>query len=786
MDNRDFWPYIRVAKLPEFDPSFISSSPSSSSCSRSQSRLSSLLTWLFKQCRSFYRYCYVHLHDLILSSLFGYLTLNEKLYVAIHENDLHKARKLLSHGASPSFLPADYKSIFKHLIKNNNEIQNHYIETSLFSSILANDSMLYMAVSNGNFNLVKELIHYHDYGQIGQHTEVVSLCLAVKRDYINIVQYLIDYGHINPNDCVQSGCKHCKSHTDDIQRYQFPLYHACRGNHLKLVKYLIQTKNCDINQLTTSYETCLHGAILGAIENRFDTSFNNQQRYLIVKYLLTRFNCNPNLGLNPLCVSLAHDNIYDYTSLLLQHNCDINRLGWNLYETTKTIHQQNNHLPYFLDHPLNICLRRLCLTHNNTTISDHSYHKKYALQLINMNSNIYAMYDYGSIYPFLLAVQTGDKTIVEVILKQAILQINLDIIEPLIYACTKSFYDIVQILVDFGFNPNTIMINRDYTTFNNLDLNSTSSSDFLRNLDRYCTFPLQVLSTTTTLHSLLFPIQNNCTCLSINSEQQITSLLALSHMSTWLFHPDEYDSTIKTIKNLVSHIPINFSIHPNQVAFYYALLNEHMPIIYYCLENLCPINLLHNTIEFTNSPSKTHFSYTLFHLISVCCRLTSNNQIKRILFDSYAKAILRINTYDRSSSMASVLAYMQLWFSDQDFVYDQILFEHLMSLPYVEDIILLHDEKKLHSLFGAHYYRVIERKPRSRPMYTLKQICRLKIRHHSQLYCESQQINMLIIISHFNCLPKILLAYLFYTRTKSNSLIDYLLNNRSWNDIQWM
>lgn len=62
------------------------------------------------------------------------------------------------------------------------------------------------------------------------------------------------------------------------------------------MKYLIEDKHCDINQLTTSYETCLHGAILGAIENRFDSSANNQQRYLIVRYLLSKSDCNPNLG----------------------------------------------------------------------------------------------------------------------------------------------------------------------------------------------------------------------------------------------------------------------------------------------------------------------------------------------------------------------------------------------------------------------------------------------------------------------------------------------------------
>ncbi len=79
--------------------------------------------------------------------------------------------------------------------------------------------MLYMAVSNNNFHLIKQLINSYNYGQMGHHTEVVSLCLAVKRCYFNIVEYLIDYGNINPNDSVQLGCKHCKT-----QSYQFPLY----------------------------------------------------------------------------------------------------------------------------------------------------------------------------------------------------------------------------------------------------------------------------------------------------------------------------------------------------------------------------------------------------------------------------------------------------------------------------------------------------------------------------------------------------------------------------------
>jgi hypothetical protein len=136
--------------------------------------------------------------------------------------------------------------------------------------------------------------------------------------------------------------------------------------------------------------------------------------------------------------------------------------------------------------------------------------------------------------------------------------------------------------------------------------------------------------------------------------------------------------------------------------------------------------------------------------------------------------------------MKSVLAYMKLWFDDEDFVSDPTLFEHLMSLPYIDDIIEVYDEKKLRSLFGIHYQRILDRKPRSRPMYTLKHICRLKLRQFSQIYCERRQINLLKIIPQFSCLPKILQAYLFYTNPRSKSLINHLLNNEPWNTIQWM
>jgi hypothetical protein len=183
---------------------------------------------------------------------------------------------------------------------------------------------------------------------------------------------------------------------------------------------------------------------------------------------------------------------------------------------------------------------------------------------------------------------------------------------------------------------------------------------------------------------------------------------------------------------------------------------------------------------------KNNFSYTLFHLISVCCRLTSNNRVKRTLFDSYAKTILRIHTYDRSTSMTNVLAYMKLWLGDEDFVFDSILFEHLMCLPYIDDIIEVYDANKLRSIFRVHYQRIIERRPRSRSMHTLKHLCRLKIRQQSQIYCEYHQTNLLKIIPYLDCLPRILQAYLFYTKIQSKSLINYLLNNELWNNIQWM
>jgi hypothetical protein len=121
---------------------------------------------------------------------------------------------------------------------------------------------------------------------------------------------------------------------------------------------------------------------------------------------------------------------------------------------------------------LNICLRRLCETNDAILATDYFSHRMHALSLIERDAHLYAMYDYNSTYPLLLAVQTGDRTIVEKMLVKNRDHIRLDVIEPLIYACTRSNYQIVQILVDFGFNPNTIMIDRESHTMKNRKIQS--------------------------------------------------------------------------------------------------------------------------------------------------------------------------------------------------------------------------------------------------------------------------------------------------------------------------
>lgn len=77
------------------------------------------------------------------------------------------------------------------------------------------------------------------------------------------------------------------------------------------------------------------------------------------------------------------------------------------------------------------------------------------------------MHDYGPTYPLILAVQTGDTSIVKKILEEAAAQVRLDLVEPLILASEKLYFDMVKSLVDFGFNPNTIMIDRGLTSLKN-------------------------------------------------------------------------------------------------------------------------------------------------------------------------------------------------------------------------------------------------------------------------------------------------------------------------------
>lgn len=183
-----------------------------------------MIHWSKQRIENLFRYVYLRFYDLIFAPLFGYLTLNEQLYIAVHQNNLEKAREYLVRGASPTFIPTNPRSILKYSIRIKSVSTSYSIDPALLRSINACDSMLFMAVSHNNFPLIKELVKYHNYGQIGHHTEVVSLCFAVKRGYDRIVEYLVDYAHIDPNDSVQLDCKHCKTSSENLPRFQFPLY----------------------------------------------------------------------------------------------------------------------------------------------------------------------------------------------------------------------------------------------------------------------------------------------------------------------------------------------------------------------------------------------------------------------------------------------------------------------------------------------------------------------------------------------------------------------------------
>ena len=245
---------------------------------------------------------------------------------------------------------------------------------------------------------------------------------------------------------------------------------------------------------------------------------------------------------------------------------------------------------------------------------------------------------------------------------------------------------------------------------------------------------------------------------------------------------------MKTIAHLVCREPIDFSLRANRLAFHYALFNEHVPLVYYCLAHFCPIELLHSSIDFNPSHSQNHFSVTLFHLISLCCRLTERPNIKRILFDAYAKHILRIITYDRPTSMRNVLAYLKLWFDDGDFVYDDTLLEHLASLPYIDDLFVEHGDEHLRTLLGEHASRLIEYQNKRPSPDSLKHLCRKTIRRHAQLDRRStEQANLLKVFLQLNCfLTNNLRRYLVYSRMKSNHLINELVDGIAWNSIQWM
>ena len=252
-------------------------------------------------------------------------------------------------------------------------------------------------------------------------------------------------------------------------------------------------------------------------------------------------------------------------------------------------------------------------------------------------------------------------------------------------------------------------------------------SHFLTYLDRYC-----LTSKNTSFTTL--SIDNYLSNTSATREQRITPFFALSCMPGWIFHPDEYLATMRTISNLISHHSIDFSIPTNRLAFHYALLNEHMPMLYYALANFCPIDLLHSTIEFRSSRSQNHFSYTLFHVLAVIARLTANNAVRRTLLDSYAKS-LGIAVDSPSVSVGDVLAYAKLWCGDEDLTDDPTLLEHLMSLPFMYQILTVYDKETLESSFGTCYSHMLEYRSASKPVHSLK--------HHLPVESASRSASLL-------------------------------------------
>lgn len=305
--------------------------------------------------------------------------------------------------------------------------------------------------------------------------------------------------------------------------------------------------------------------------------------------------------------------------------------------------------------------------------------------------------------------------------------------------------------------------------------NNLTGEAFLQCLERYCS-----------------PISPSRISKSSNCEQETTPFSTLTRMNPWIFHPDQYKSTMKTLTNLVSHYSIDFSIRSNRFAFHWALVNSHVPFVYYCLANFCPVDLLHNQIEFNTLQTQNHFAVTLFHLISTCCRLTERNSIKRVLFDAYSRHILKILTYDRSTSMKNVLAYLKLWFNNEDFVLDQTLLEHLVSLPYIDDIFQDYGENYLKTFLGEYSSRLIDYRSNSKSVHSLKHLCRKKIRQEIQPNRRSnEESNLLKSVLQLNChLTNNLCRYLLYSRlrfkSKSNDLIDQLADGIEWNSIQWI
>ena len=157
--------------------------------------------------------------------------LYKNIYLAVFNNDIKKLNQLLQ------------------LIKNNYNILNNDSKTE--------DSLLHIAVSNNNYNIVKLLLKYNiDVNSINLDY-ITPLHIAVETNNIKIVKLLLDYGaNINATNIDQ----------------EFPLYISVYNDYLDMTKILLDY-GANINK--TYYNTSLFLYIIDNSKYRFVKIFKN-------------------------------------------------------------------------------------------------------------------------------------------------------------------------------------------------------------------------------------------------------------------------------------------------------------------------------------------------------------------------------------------------------------------------------------------------------------------------------------------------------------------------------